>query len=285
MIEHNTQNQCNKKRKSFEGEGLLNKVIDKLPFELHIPSYNYCGPGTKLEERLRRGDKGINQLDEACRLHDIAYSKSSFLSDRHIADKILTEQAWKRFKANDSSTSEKLSGLLVTNMMKAKTKFGMGNCKTKNAIKRTKKTKSKKVCKQNMFKKAISEAKNAIKNNINCCGTTSIANIAVKAAKHVIKNKKKQIQTPRIIPLPKSGGFLPLLAPILAGLSAVGSLTGGAAGVVKALNDVRAAKRQFEENKRHNKTMESVAIQGNGLFLKPYKNGLGLFLNSTNTKN
>ena len=113
-----------------------------------------------------------------------------------------------------------------------------------------------------------------------------MANIALKAAKNVFKNRKQQnIQTPRIIPLPKRGGFLPFLAPILAGLSAVGSLTGGVAGVAKALNDVHAAKRAFEENKRHNKAMEAVAIQGEGLYLKPYKNGLGLFLNTPNTKN
>lgn len=27
------------------GSGILNKLIDKLPFELHLPKYNYCGPG------------------------------------------------------------------------------------------------------------------------------------------------------------------------------------------------------------------------------------------------
>lgn len=27
------------------GLGLVDKLIDKLPFELHLPSYNYCGPG------------------------------------------------------------------------------------------------------------------------------------------------------------------------------------------------------------------------------------------------
>lgn len=33
-------------RKSVKrGSGLVNKLIDKLPFELHLPSYNYCGPG------------------------------------------------------------------------------------------------------------------------------------------------------------------------------------------------------------------------------------------------
>lgn len=27
------------------GAGLLNSVIDKLPFEVHYPTYQYCGPG------------------------------------------------------------------------------------------------------------------------------------------------------------------------------------------------------------------------------------------------
>lgn len=27
------------------GRGLINSAINKLPFELHIPSYNFCGPG------------------------------------------------------------------------------------------------------------------------------------------------------------------------------------------------------------------------------------------------
>lgn len=33
-------------RKSAKrGLGLVNKLIDKLPVELHLPGYNYCGPG------------------------------------------------------------------------------------------------------------------------------------------------------------------------------------------------------------------------------------------------
>lgn len=27
------------------GSGLVDKLIDKLPFEIHLPGYNYCGPG------------------------------------------------------------------------------------------------------------------------------------------------------------------------------------------------------------------------------------------------
>lgn len=34
-----------RKSKTQRGKGLINKIIDKLPFELHVPSYQYCGPG------------------------------------------------------------------------------------------------------------------------------------------------------------------------------------------------------------------------------------------------
>ena len=88
---------------------------------------------------------------------------------------------------------------------------------------------------------------------------------------------KENIQIPRVLPIPKTGGILPLI-PLFAGLSAVGVLAGGAAGIAKAVNDSKAAKQQLEKNRRHNKTMESIAM-GKGLYLKPYKRGFGLYLN------
>lgn len=42
--------------------------MDLLPFEAHIPRYNYCGPGTKLQNRLSGGNNGINGLDKACQI-------------------------------------------------------------------------------------------------------------------------------------------------------------------------------------------------------------------------
>lgn len=86
------------------------------------------------------------------------------------------------------------------------------------------------------------------------------------------------IKVPRIIPVPKTGGFLPLV-PIFAGLSATGSLAGGVAGITKAINEYRAAKKRLAELKRHNKEIEAHCI-GKGLELKPYKNGLGIYITS-----
>ena len=81
-------------KRQRRGKGLVNSIINKLPIELHIPGYRYCGPGTKLKERLIRGYSGINPLDAACKEHDIAYSKNrDNLGTRHAADKILTARA------------------------------------------------------------------------------------------------------------------------------------------------------------------------------------------------
>jgi len=130
------------------GHGLLNRTINALPFELHIPGYQFCGPGTHLEKRLARGDQGINPLDAACREHDIAYSRSNDLTERHAADRILGVKSRKRIIVKDSTLGEKVAATAVWAAMKAKTKIGMGmksKTKTKTKMKTKKKTTKKRV--------------------------------------------------------------------------------------------------------------------------------------------
>lgn len=127
-----------------KGNGLLNRAINALPIELHIPGYQFCGPGTQLEQRLARGDRGINPLDAACRDHDIAYSRSNHLGERHVADNILATTARKRITARDSTFGEKTAATAVWAAMKAKTKFGMG-MKTKNSSTKKKKPVKKRI--------------------------------------------------------------------------------------------------------------------------------------------
>ncbi len=57
--------------------------------EYHLPGYNFCGPGTKLSERLARGDLPINELDACCMVHDIIYSETRSSSKRVDADRKL----------------------------------------------------------------------------------------------------------------------------------------------------------------------------------------------------
>lgn len=245
-----------------EGRGLINDLINKLPVELHIPGYQYCGPGTKLKKRLERGDPGINKLDEACKDHDIAYSQNKDLDHRHEADKILQEKAWSRVKAGDTGVGEKAAAWTVTNIMKAKRKLGMG-------------------LKSKAFRKAVFDKTKEVLKRHKVIDLKNGAKVSLKAAKVAIKEAggRKCIRTPRIIPIPKTGGLLPLI-PLFAGLSALGGLTGGVAGIAQAVNKAKNAQRQLEEAQRHNTTIEAIALgkKGSGLYMKPYRRGMGLFL-------
>lgn len=255
-------------RAKKRGKGLVNSLINNLPVELHLPGYQYCGPGTNLTKRLARGDPGINPLDAACKEHDIAYSKNrEDISARNAADKVLAEEAWKRVSANDAKVGEKAAALSVTAIMKAKRKFGMGVKRPSTAG----------------LKKIIGAAKKAMVQS----NDSSVAiKTALKGARQAVKKVggRSKLRTPRILPVPrKIGGFLPFLVPIFAGLSAAGALSGGAASIAKAVTAAQAAKRDLEESKRHNKTIEAIAL-GKGLHLKPYKRGFGLHIASKNGK-
>lgn len=254
----------------YEGQGVLNTIINKLPFELHFPGYRYCGPGTKLQKRLARGDPGINPLDTACKAHDIAYSENHSLDERHKADWELENKAWERVKSKDATFGEKSAAWLVTTGMKAKRKMGAGLGDQAVAW-------MLKVAKRKLGLGAITgKVGKSLKKNPSSDLKKSAAH-ALKVARMLIKKSggRKSVRIPRIIPIPKSGGFLPLI-PLFAGLSALGALSGGAAGIAKTVIDAKNAQKKLEEDQRHNRAMESI---GKGLYLrKNAKGGLGLFL-------
>lgn len=130
------------------------------------------------------------------------------------------------------------------------------------------------------FRKVVRKARAALRTK-RSVGLRKLAARALIAAKRIAGRSK----APRVLPLPKKiGGFLPLI-PLFAGLSAVGALAGGAAGVAKAVNDAQMARKKYEEMARHNRTMEAIGLsRGSGLYLKPYRKGVGLYLDGT-TKN
>lgn len=290
-------------RRYSQGTGLLNRTIDALPFELHLPGgYRYCGPGTKLKERLARHEEGINPLDELCKSHDIAYHLHKDTASRRAADHVLANKAWERFKDKSAPLKEKLASWVVTTAMKAKSKLG-GKVVVKKRTtpnKRVPKIKKKrgggKVKRTSTVRTApltlrdiVKRARAAIRgtgvksSKVLEKETKRMRNATIAALKAVRSMKKgralKRFNKERILPLPKSGGVLPLL-PIFAGLSAIGSLAGGAAGVAKAINETKDARKKLAELQRHNETMEAIALRkGKGLFLKPYKKGgLGLYM-------
>uniref|UniRef100_A0ABD2XRL4 Phospholipase A2-like domain-containing protein n=1 Tax=Trichogramma kaykai TaxID=54128 RepID=A0ABD2XRL4_9HYME len=246
---------------TYRGLGILDKVIDNLPIELHLKNFNFCGPGTKLKKRLARGDKGINPLDSACKEHDIAYSQKNY-AIRGSADNTLADKALERVRARDSTIGEKIAALAVAGAMKIKSKFGLGM----------------------KLSKVIMAAKKNMKRGKNA---KSVIKSAIDGAKEAVKKSggRNNIKIPRVLPMStKVGGVLPFLIPLFSALSAVGAVGGGTAGIVKAVNDAKAAKQRLHEMKKHNRKMETIAL-GKGLYLKPYKAGLGLsFGKKTKTK-
>lgn len=122
------------------------------------------------------------------------------------------------------------------------------------------------------FKNIVSNAKKQIHKLKPKCKKAAIE-LAIAAVKELTGNSTVNI--PRVIPIPKTGGVLPFI-PIFAGLSAAGSLAGGAASIVKAVNAINLMKKKFQELKRHNEKMETICI-GKGLSIKPYRNGLGIY--------
>lgn len=274
-------------------------MIELFSHILLIRAINHIG--TKLSERLARGDKGINGLDELCKEHDIAYGAHKDSSERAKADEKLKSGAIKRIFARDASLGERAASVLVSTAMKVKTglsKIGMGLPKRKHKRKPKKKAKGKttknqkKSPQQIAFSALVKDAKHGIKKS----GAKTIRT-AIKAALRSAKKrgKGKRIKVPRIIKVPSiTGGVLPLL-PILAGLGAIGSVIGSATGIVKTIKDMNNAKAQLQENKRHNLAMEQkigsglylgMQKKGNGLYLRPHKQGCGLYLNPRqNSKN
>ena len=164
----------------------LNKLLNNLKTEVHIPGYKFCGPGTKLAERLARGDIPINRLDEACLKHDLEYSQAS---DRREADLSLEKKALERVFSRDARIGERIAALGVVGAMKLKRKVGGG-------VLFTKKNKTM----EEKRKKVVGGRK--------------------KKGGHLKKKTKKN----RVIPVPeKMGGVVPML-PLIAGVGALASI-------------------------------------------------------------
>lgn len=220
----------------------------------------------------------------------------------------MENRAWERVKSKDATFGEKAAAWVVTTAMKAKQKMGAGTkkrmrsrkSKSSNKFggkigagvkKRRRSRKSKRPCKfggklsfRQHILHPVLKALTEIANDKTGSGLTDRKNLrqislkALKFARSAVRKAggRKRIRIPRIIPFEtKVGGFLPLI-PLFAGLSALGSLAGGASAIAKTVIDAKNAKKKLEEDRRHNTAMETI---GSGLYLKKScKGGFGLFL-------
>jgi hypothetical protein len=122
---------CGCKKSSFikaphEGGDLVD-VLSNTFGEIHLPGHNFTGPGTKLDERLARGDKPVNQIDALSKEHDIAYRDSKDKPDkkklRHKADK---EMIRKLNELENLTIGEHIEKRIVKPVLKTKLFLGLG---------------------------------------------------------------------------------------------------------------------------------------------------------------
>ena len=105
-------------------------IWSRYPGEKHLPSYNYLGPGTRLDIRLNKnnnpkvGEKPINAIDHLAYIHDLAYQKSDNISDRHEAD-IQMINGLKQLK--NLSIPQRLIRAMIVKLFQTKIKLGQGS--------------------------------------------------------------------------------------------------------------------------------------------------------------
>ena len=130
---------CGAKKSQILGRvhygGDIQKMLGRLPGmpwakysgEKHLPGYNYCGPGTRLDIRLdaqgrpKSGEEPTNRVDRACLKHDLAYTQSDDLRARQQADIDLIHDI---NSISNKTLGERLGSLMTKTGMKAKIAFG-----------------------------------------------------------------------------------------------------------------------------------------------------------------
>jgi len=116
------------------GAGILNTMVNKLPFELHLPGHSFRGPGTRLDKRLnldrtpKPWSKPINRVDEVTYNHDLCYDKHQDTKTRNeVCDKDMLK---KLDGIYNPSLRERIDRGIVHKIISSKVKLGMGKKKT-----------------------------------------------------------------------------------------------------------------------------------------------------------
>ena len=116
--------------KAQEGGSLLNKAINNLRLEMHLPGHNFTGPGTKLKKRFnldltpKKWSKPVNHMDKAAYHHDICYLKNEDTATRNaVCDKNMLKELEGIY---NPSLRERLDKSIVSKLIGTKVQFGMG---------------------------------------------------------------------------------------------------------------------------------------------------------------
>ena len=105
-----------KRRRRQRGRGVdIQKILAKPGIEWHVPGYQFLGPGTKLQKRLKRGDQGINRLDRLAKQHDIDYTRAKSLKDKHRADRKMVRDI-QRLPGRKTMTEQAIKKIMQTKL-------------------------------------------------------------------------------------------------------------------------------------------------------------------------
>ena len=123
------------KTQFVKGGSILNKMINSLPVEMHLPGHNFTGPGTKLNKRLnedltpKKWSKPINRIDKAAYHHDICYLKNNDTATRNaVCDKNMLKEMSDIY---NPTLRERMERGLVSTLIGTKKRFGWGYSKKK----------------------------------------------------------------------------------------------------------------------------------------------------------
>ena len=116
--------------KAQKGGSLLNKVINNLPVEMHLPGHNFTGAGTKLKKQLnpdltpKKWSKPVNRIDKAPYHHGICYLKNNDTATRNaVCDKNMLIELKGIY---NPTLQERLDKSIVSKFIRTKVKIGMG---------------------------------------------------------------------------------------------------------------------------------------------------------------
>ena len=134
-MKRGTRVNCGIRKTQFVGKGqtggsILNKMINNLPVEMHIPGHNFTGPGTKLDTRLKHNltpkewSKPINRVDKAAYHHDTGYLMNPGVKTRNKVDKKMLKELDGIY---NPTIRERMERGLVPSLIGTKARFDWGN--------------------------------------------------------------------------------------------------------------------------------------------------------------
>ena len=118
-------------KRDATGGSFLNSLVNKLPFEMHLPGHNFIGPGTTLYKRLnsdgtpKEWSIPINRVDNAAYHPVLCYSKDDDTKTRYeVCDKTMLGEL---SRIANPTLRERIDKPIVGKLIKAKVNLGLGH--------------------------------------------------------------------------------------------------------------------------------------------------------------